>query len=160
MPDIRAGGRKRWSDKHAFTVRTGGSRAVQAANNVCQTSVFTDTKRSASLPNTQGLQSKRTLDSSNFIGRESRHGSGTPARHLPYSEIRWVFPPRTRQAVVQTWRFRKRNSCGLRHTFSFRISAAVCGVRHSALAPLACSTAGRSRANPAQAGDAKLPVCE
>jgi hypothetical protein len=46
MPDICAGGRKRWSDKQAFTVRTGGARALQAANDVCQTSVFADMKRS------------------------------------------------------------------------------------------------------------------
>jgi hypothetical protein len=44
MPDICAGGRKRWSDKHAFTVRTGLTRALQALNDMCQTSVFTDMK--------------------------------------------------------------------------------------------------------------------
>ena len=53
MPDICAGGRKRWSDKHAFTVRTGLTGALQAPKSACQTSVFTDRRARSALPATE-----------------------------------------------------------------------------------------------------------
>jgi hypothetical protein len=96
MPDIRAGGRKRWSDKHTFTVRTGWIRAVKAANDVCQTSAFADMKRSGALPILNHWGSKRTLDSANFIRREStqgsdrRHGTCPTQKYAGFSRLERV----------------------------------------------------------------------
>jgi hypothetical protein len=70
MPDIRAGGRKVWSYKHPFTLRTRSTRALQSARHraiyalevVVKMSVFTDTMTLTPLVD----EPQRALDLADF----------------------------------------------------------------------------------------------